>query len=133
MTKVPGEILDEIPKLSAAERKNLKKHVADKEDERMEHYLGQLVDYRHQKNVAPILEVVSVLPKDELASMADALANLTSLKRRLTMGEHETVGGPIDVAVISKGDGLVWIKRKHYFHKDLNPHFFERHKKGEHE
>jgi len=65
-----------------------------------------------------------MLPKDELASMAEALVSLTSLKRRMTMGEQETVGGPIDVAVISKGDGLVWVKRKHYFHKDLNPQFF---------
>ncbi len=36
----------------------------------------------------------------------------------------ETVGGPIDVVVISKGDGFVWIKRKHYFKPELNPHFF---------
>jgi hypothetical protein len=35
------------------------------------------------------------------------------------------VAGPIDVAVISKGDGLVWIKRKHYFKPELNYHFFE--------
>ena len=38
--------------------------------------------------------------------------------------EEETVGGPIDVAVISKGDGFVWIKRKHYFDRELNQHFF---------
>jgi len=30
-------------------------------------------------------------------------------------GQRETVGGPIDVAVLSKGDGFVWIKRKSYF------------------
>jgi len=30
----------------------------------------------------------------------------------------------IDVAVISKGDGFVWIKRKHYFKAELNPQFF---------
>jgi hypothetical protein len=35
----------------------------------------------------------------------------------------ETVAGPIDVAVISKGDGFIWIKRKHYFSPELNPHF----------
>jgi hypothetical protein len=38
--------------------------------------------------------------------------------------DPETVGGPIDVAVISKGDGFVWIKRKHYFVPELNHHFF---------
>ena len=35
------------------------------------------------------------------------------------------VGGPIDVAVISKGDGFVWIKRKHYFKAELNLHFLD--------
>jgi hypothetical protein len=132
VANVPGEVLDEIPSLTSSERESLKAHVADQEDARMGHYLGQLREYRRQVNVDKILDVVSVLPKDELASMAEALANLTSLKRRLTMGEAETVGGPIDVAVISKGDGLVWIKRKHYFQKDLNPHFFTRHQKGDH-
>ena len=38
--------------------------------------------------------------------------------------EAETVAGPIDVAVISKGDGFIWIKRKHYFESGLNQHYF---------
>jgi hypothetical protein len=42
----------------------------------------------------------------------------------------ETVGGPIDVAVISKGDGLVWVKRKHYFPAELNQHFFSNYFRG---
>ncbi len=63
-----------------------------------------------------------ILPKDELAAMAESLVNLTSFKRRISMDE-ETVGGPIDVAVISKGDGFIWIKRKHYFDPKLNPGF----------
>lgn len=57
--------------------------------------------------------------------MAEALVNLTSFKRRVTP-ETETVGGPVDVAVISKGDGLVWVKRKHYFAPEFNPRYFER-------
>ncbi len=55
--------------------------------------------------------------------MAEALVNITSLKRRVSV-EAETVGGPIDVAVISKGDGFIWIKRKHYFDAKENPYFF---------
>lgn len=49
--------------------------------------------------------------------------SLTSLVRRMQPGE-ETVGGPVDVAVISKGDGFVWINRKHYFKPELNASFF---------
>ena len=54
--------------------------------------------------------------------MAESLVNLTSFKRKIST-DAETVGGQIDVAVISKGDGFVWIKRKHYFDIGKNPQF----------
>jgi len=73
----------------------------------------------------PIMQAVFALPKDELASMAEALVNLTSFRRRVST-DDETVGGAVDVAVISKGDGFVWTKRKHYFDPRLNPHFFSK-------
>lgn len=31
------------------------------------------------------------------------------------------VGGPIEVAAITKHEGFKWIRRKHYFHGELNP------------
>ena len=82
-----------------------------------------ILKHRREKYVDPILDVLGGLPKDELATMAETLVNLTSFKRKITM-DTETVGGPIDVAVISKGDGFIWIKRKHYFKSELNNHFF---------
>ena len=85
----------------------------------------QMRDLLEKQHSGPIMSVVGVLPKEELAEMAEALVNLTSLKRRVTP-EDETVGGPVDVAVISKGDGLIWIKRKHYFAPELNHRYFER-------
>jgi hypothetical protein len=78
---------------------------------------------RHDLYVDPLLSIVGSLPMDELASLAESLVNLTSLRRRVSLDE-ETVGGPIDVAVISRGDGLIWIKRKHYFKPELNHQFF---------
>lgn len=81
----------------------------------------------------PIINAVKSMPKSELAHMAEALVNLTSIKRRVS-AEKETVGGPVDVVVISKGDGFVWIKRKHYFDIEMNKYFmmryFEREKKS---
>lgn len=70
----------------------------------------------------PVLSSVAALPIDELAAMAEALVSLTSFKRKVTM-VPESVGGPVDVAVISKGDGFIWIKRKHYFKPELNQHY----------
>ncbi|MCA9484008.1 MAG: hypothetical protein KC553_09760 [Nitrospina sp.] len=78
--------------------------------------------FRQKYNSSKIVNTVSVLPKEDLANMAEALVNLASLKKRVS-AEKETVGGLADVALISKGDGFVWINRKHYFSLDLNPHF----------
>jgi len=86
-------------------------------------YRNYLDEHIQRTHVQPILAAVAVLPKEELADMAEALVNLTSFKRRVTL-DAETVGGPIDVVIISKGDGLVWIRRKHYFDPALNHHFF---------
>ena len=81
--------------------------------------------FRQEKLIRPTMSAVSLLPMEELADLAEALVSLTSLKRRVSLSQ-ETVGGPIDVAIISKGDGLIWIKRKHYFEPRLNPSYFER-------
>lgn len=77
----------------------------------------------------PVLSITASLPKDELAAMAEALVNLTKFRRRVTTA-RETVGGPIDVALITKGDGFVWVKRKHYFDPDLNPRVIARYQQG---
>lgn len=85
----------------------------------------ELERYMASNLLSPMVEMIKALPKDELASMAEALVNMTAFRRKMAFGSQETVGGPVDVAVISKGDGLVWVKRKHYFPKELNTHFFE--------
>ncbi|WP_411671137.1 hypothetical protein [Acinetobacter baumannii] len=77
------------------------------------------------RHLTPMIDMIGVLPKDELATMAETLVNITAFKRKMAYSSLETVGGPIDVAVISKGDGLVWVKRKQYFPSNLNQHFFD--------
>ncbi|CAO4141560.1 hypothetical protein GPNCGGLF_LOCUS1177 [Methylorubrum aminovorans] len=66
-----------------------------------------------------ILDMVDFMPKQELTYAAEAFISLTSVKRKVS-AQQETVGGPIDVAVITKNEGFVWIKRKHYFDLELN-------------
>lgn len=116
-----GDIV--INGLGSAAGPPLKGALRDAEKQIMDGLRQEFYEQRRALYVDPILDVVASLPKDELGMMAESLVNLTSLKRRISM-EHETVGGPIDVAVISKGDGLVWTKRKHYFDASLNHHFF---------
>ncbi len=77
-----------------------------------------------QQNVKPLLDGLKYLPIPEMASLAENLVNITTLRRRYVLdGNQQTVGGPTDVAVLSKGDGFIWIKRKYYFDKTLNPNY----------
>jgi hypothetical protein len=73
----------------------------------------------------PIKDMVRAMPKQELGTLASSLIEITSLKRKVSRGQ-ETVGGEVDVAIISKAEGFVWIKRKHYFPAELNARFFNR-------
>lgn len=72
---------------------------------------------------SPLVNTISILSISDMANVAESLVALTSLVNRMSPKE-ESVGGPVDVAVISKGDGFIWIKRKHYFKPELNTHFF---------
>lgn len=85
----------------------------------------ELENIELQEYAEPVLGTIAEMPKSELPAIAEALVGLQSLKRRVSE-EHETVGGPIDVALISKGDGFIWIKRKHYFDPETNPQYFQR-------
>ena len=84
----------------------------------------KIQDVLQQEKIQPLLDVISILSKDELAELGESLVNLQALKHKMSLN-METVGGPVDVAIISKHDGFIWKKRKLYFDKDINQHFFE--------
>ena len=62
-----------------------------------------------RNNRNPILNSIMFLPKDELSNLAESLINITSLKRKVQDG-LETVGGDVDVAIITKSDRFIWTK-----------------------
>ena len=79
-------------------------------------YMQDTIDVHYKR---PVLDIVDSLEKNDLTSMAEAMINLTALKRHVTT-DSETVGGPIDVAYISKGDGFIWIKKKTNYDPAIN-------------
>lgn len=119
----PEEIIDGFPGVSKARKEAYKEKVLPVSMEAAKALVRRLRSFRDQ-NRSPILQAIEFLPKNELAHVASSLVNLSSFQKRMSISEDETVGGPIDVAVISKGDGFVWIDRKHYFKPELNRHFF---------
>ncbi len=112
--------------LKASDRKHVVKELQQLVHDVHAEATKELNNYRRESYVMPVVHTVGTMPKEEMAAMAHALVNLTSIKLRASLTE-ETVGGPVDVAVITKGDGFVWIERKHYFDPALNPRFIARH------
>lgn len=87
-------------------------------------FTDKIQKHKQESYIDRLFSAMHNLSKEDLAEMAESLIYLTYLKRRITFAE-ESVGGPVDVAIISKGDGFIWIKRKLYFKPELNAYFFD--------
>lgn len=61
--------------------------------------------------VEPMIGMVANLPAANLARMAESLVGLQVL-RQMTQAEMETVGGPVDVGVVTRESGFSWLRRK---------------------
>jgi hypothetical protein len=118
------ENIDKDRKLTEEDKKRIHKKFYKRLKSVREECVDKAVRFQLKNHYLPIMRVLSILPKDELASMAETLVSLTTFKRRVSTSS-ETVGGPIDVAIISRGDGFVWVKRKRYFPAELNPGYID--------
>ncbi len=84
---------------------------------------NRMEDISRREFSGPVVSAVAFFSPTEMAAMAETLVSIESFRQQVTL-RSETVGGPIDVAVITRGDGYIWIKRKHYFKPELNHQFF---------
>jgi hypothetical protein len=123
--KISKGIFDSITIADEGEREKLMNIAKEAEEAFLKNLSENVFRTTEMVSTREIEDMVEFMPKPELAKMAEALIDLTSIKRKVSQG-METVGGPVDVAVISKNDGFVWIKRKHYFPADINSRYFER-------
>ena len=89
----------------------------------VEKYRNEINTIIRRDQISPLIQTIVTMGKEDIADLAENLIYMTSMKRHVSPFA-ETVGGPIDVAVISKGDGFIWMKRKHYFSAELNSDFF---------
>jgi hypothetical protein len=124
LDQVKDYVLASIDGSTEAE-KNLISTLDTKMQEVLNSLSNNLEAARRKLHINPMINTISTLSKEDLAAMAESLINATYLHRRASFAE-ESVGGPVDVAVITKGDGFVWIKRKHYFDAALNLNYTSR-------
>ncbi len=124
MQDLPDNIFDKLSGIGQKRKKAYKQECLSIIDNHVMRPLQEKLDEYKDEHSHPVKQAIAFLPKNELAHVAASLVNLNIFQKRMSTNEDETVGGPIDVAVISKGDGFVWIARKHYFPRELNQHFF---------
>ena len=129
LKKYPKTVIDSAKFLDVKSKGNLNALFQTVASQFLDDYRKELSRYRQKNFAQRVIQLVGVLPKGELATLAESMVSLTSMRHKISP-ETETVGGPIDVAVISKGDGLIWVKRKHYFDPALNSQFFHNYNLG---
>jgi hypothetical protein len=64
--------------------------------------------------------VEAPMPIQDAIDLAEYLVHSTAMYTRFKRGAP-TVGGPIEIAAITKHEGFKWVRRKHYFSDELNP------------
>jgi len=63
---------------------------------------------------------IPAMPLQDAIELAEFLADVAAKYSRFAPGAP-VVGGPIEIAAISKHEGFKWVKRKFYFDRNLTP------------
>lgn len=79
---------------------------------------GPLITALQQSLQVPL--VLPAMPLQDAIDLAEFMVDVTTKWSRFIPGAP-TVGGPIEIAAISKHEGFRWIRRKYYFSRELNP------------
>jgi hypothetical protein len=78
----------------------------------------QVVQAIQQRLMIPLL--LPAMPLQDAVDLGEFLVDLTIRFSRFQLGPP-TVGGPVEIAAISKHEGFRWIRRKYYFDRAFNP------------
>lgn len=94
-------------------------------DEAVEKYRQELVGFYRNTFIDGVVDAVESFNVEDMVDMAESFISITNLQRHISSSE-ESVGGPVDVAVITKSEGFVWVKHKQWFQREMNPQMIER-------
>ncbi len=96
-------IVKNLPRASRATKAKLASSVKVAADSVLKIWREKMVPTVKDKFKREVQDMIYLMPKQDLAALAQELINLTSVKR-----------------------GFVWVRRKHYFEPRLNPRYFHR-------
>ncbi len=76
--------------------------------------------YQVLRNRLTVPLVPAAMPIQDAIDLARFLVDVTINYHRFLPGAP-VVGGPIEIAAITKHEGFKWVERKHYYTQELNP------------
>ncbi len=79
--------------------------------------LGPALEIIRNNLTAPLIH--DAMPIQDAIDLAEFLVDVTVQFSKFSPGAP-TVGGPIELAAVSKHEGFKWIKRKHYYSQEFN-------------
>ena len=106
------QVVGAFPAADAAQRDDVRKRFqSDLVPQYLDAFRGMIGDYQQQAYINPVLRVLEIAARSELAETARELVSLNVFKKRI-MAQKQTVGGAIDVAVISRENGFQWFTKQ---------------------
>ena len=72
-------------------------------------YSQQIQDFQQSEYIDGLIDTVEAFGIEDMANLAESLIEITNLQRHITASD-ESVGGPVDVAVLTRDRGFNWMK-----------------------
>jgi hypothetical protein len=106
------QVLDAVGDLDPARREAIRGQFRSQHlPQYLNRFYSMLSDYQQKAYLDPVLHVLEIATRQDMAETAQDLVALNIFKKRI-MARQPTVGGAIDVAVISREDGFQWWKKQ---------------------
>jgi hypothetical protein len=77
--------------------------------------VGKLISYTYEDLILP------AAPIQDAINLARFLVETTTGFIQFSIMRTKTVGGPTEIAAITKHEGFKWVQRKHFFSSEFNP------------
>lgn len=106
------QVVGAFPGVDSAQREEVRRRFQEGlVPQYLDAFRGMIGDYQQQAYINPVLRVLEIAARTELAETARELVSLNVFKKRI-MAQKQTVGGAIDVAVISREAGFQWFTKQ---------------------
>ena len=109
-----SKLIKELVKLQNQYQNTPNLHLDAIDDGTIRQEVKEVIDNSKELHFKQLKDLVKGYNLQEMACLAENMIKATELHRKITF-QQESVGGLIDLAVITKNDGFQWLNRKSWY------------------